>query len=204
MANGGECITEEIKKLNEVTSMKNGEKKEMVLSKGLNYQGGIIPADTPIKGYKSFNEVQKQEAKSSNKIALDILFFEKSVLLMQNSFNNMRRVEAFTINQKGLQGIAEIMRPIQKDFNEDLKLGEKYSNNVIQKLNTSINFKVNVQHEQLISLTTIQKLKVPTKRLPRQKISGQYPLGQSLWRIILENQANKTPQTSRFPVRLPP
>ena len=100
VANGGEYITEEIKKLNEVASMKNGEKKEMVLSKGLNYQGIIIPADTPIKGYKSFNEAQKQEAKSSNKIALDILFFEKSVLpkAMQNDWQNFNKSNTETLS----------------------------------------------------------------------------------------------------------
>lgn len=82
----------------------------------------------------------------------------------------MKRVEAFVINQKGLQNIAEIMRPIQKDFNEDLKLGEKYSNSLVQKLNTSIKFKANVQHEQF---QAIQEFKVATKKLPRRKPSGQ-------------------------------
>ena len=102
----------------------------------------------------------------------ELTFFKDTQVevMMQNSFNNMKRVEAFVINQKGLQGIAEIMRPIQKDFNEDLKLGEKYSNNLVQKLNTSIKFKAVVQHEQL---QAIQDLKVAAKKLPRQKLSGQ-------------------------------
>jgi uncharacterized protein YqeY len=82
----------------------------------------------------------------------------------------MKRVEAFVINQKGLQGIAEIMRPIQKDFNEDLKLGEKYSNNLVQKLNTSIKFKAIEQYEQL---QAIQNLEVSTKKLPQRKPSRQ-------------------------------
>ena len=102
----------------------------------------------------------------------ELTFFKDAQVevMMQNSFNNMKRVEAFVINQKGLQGVAEIMRPIQKDFNEDLKLGEKYSNNLVQKLNTSIKFKAVVQHEQL---QAIQDLKVATKKLHQQKLSMQ-------------------------------
>jgi hypothetical protein len=92
-------------------------------------------------------------------------------VMMQNNFNNMKRVEALVINQKSLQSIAEIMRPIQKDFNEDLKLGEKYNNSLVQKLNTSIKFKANVQHKQF---QAIQDMKVPVKMLPRRKPSGQY------------------------------
>ena len=102
----------------------------------------------------------------------ELTFFKDAQVevMMQNSFNNMKRVEAFVINQKGLQGVAEIMRPIQKDFNEDLKLGEKYSNNLVQKLNTSIKFKAVVQHEQL---QAIQNLKVAAKKMPKHKASGQ-------------------------------
>ncbi len=115
--------------------------------------------------------------KGPNEKKSELSFYKETQVevMMQNSFNNMKRVEAFTINQKGLQGIAEIIRPIQKDFNEDLKLGEKYSNNVIQKLNTSIEFKANVQCEQLVKLAETQKLdvKVPTKKMPRQKLAGQ-------------------------------
>jgi hypothetical protein len=101
----------------------------------------------------------------------ELTFFKDGQVevMMQNNFNNMKRVEAFVINQKGLQGMAEIMRPIQKDFNEDLKIGEKYSNNLIQKLNTSIKFKAVVQHEQL---QAIQTQKVTTKKLPKQRLSG--------------------------------
>jgi hypothetical protein len=110
--------------------------------------------------------------KGSTEKKSELTFFKDAQVevMMQNSFNNMKRVEAFVINQKGLQGVAEIMRPIQKDFNEDLKLGEKYSNNLVQKLNTSIKFKADVQHQQL---QAIQTQKVPTKKLPKQKLSGQ-------------------------------
>jgi hypothetical protein len=109
--------------------------------------------------------------KGPNEKKSEIAYFKDTQVevMMQNNFNNMKRVEAFVINQKGLQGIAEIMRPIQKDFNEDLKLGEKYSNNLVQKLNTSIKFKAVEQYEQL---QAIQNLKVPTKKLPRQKLSS--------------------------------
>ena len=112
--------------------------------------------------------------KGPNEKKSELSFYKETQVevMMQNSFNNLKRVEAFVINQKGLQGIAEIMRPIQKDFNEDLKLGEKYSNHVIQKLNTSIDFKANVQWEQLVKLTTVQNQKVPHKKLSRQKPSG--------------------------------
>jgi hypothetical protein len=114
--------------------------------------------------------------KGPNEKKSEIAFFKDTQVevMMQNNFNNMKRVEAFVINQKGLQGIVEIMRPIQKDFNEDLKLGEKYSNSLIQKLNTSIKFKANVQHEQF---KAIQELKVTVKKLPRRKPSGQHLLG---------------------------
>jgi hypothetical protein len=99
-ANGGEYITEEIKKLNEVAAMKNGEKKEMVLSKGLNYQGVVIPADTPVKGYKNFTEAQKQEAQSEGKLALDILFFEKSVLpkAIQDNWSDFNKSNTETLS----------------------------------------------------------------------------------------------------------
>jgi hypothetical protein len=107
--------------------------------------------------------------KAPNEKKSELTFFKDGQVevMMQNSFNNMKRVEAFVINQKGLQGVAEIMRPIQKDFNEDLKMGEIFSNNLVQKLNTSIKFKAVVQHEQLMVVQT------PTKKLPRQKVSGQ-------------------------------
>jgi hypothetical protein len=66
-----------------------------------------------------------------------------------------------------LQGVAEIIRPIQKDLNEDLKMGERFSNQVVQKLNTGITFKAVVQHEQLTVVKT------PIKKLPRRKVSSQ-------------------------------
>jgi hypothetical protein len=100
LSNGGEYITEELKKLNEVASMKNGEKKEMVLAKSLNYQDIIIPAETPIKGYKAFSDAQKVEAKAQNKVALDILFFEKSVLPkeIQNNWEAFNKSNTETLS----------------------------------------------------------------------------------------------------------
>ncbi|MCU0469644.1 MAG: hypothetical protein MUF58_13675 [Arcicella sp.] len=98
----------------------------------------------------------------------ELTFFKDTQVevMMQNSFSNLKRVEAFVINQKGLQGVAEIIRPIQKDFNEDLKMGEKFSNQVVQRLNTGIKYKAVTQHEQLMVI------QVPKKKLPRQKLAG--------------------------------
>ena len=65
----------------------------------------------------------------------------------------------------------EVVLPTKEiDFNEDLKLGEKYSNNLVQKLNTSIKFKAVMQHDQL---QAIHDLKVAAKKLPQRKLSMQ-------------------------------
>jgi hypothetical protein len=48
-------------------------------------------------------------------------------------------------------------------------MGEKFSNQVIQKLNTGIAFKAVVQREQL---TVVQNQKVSSKKIPRRKVAG--------------------------------